>query len=54
VTPTDDDDWVGTPPEGRYTRDRADAGFWRRQWQPAAAGAALLVLVLFVVLLVAL
>ena len=24
----DDDDWVGTPPEGRYTRDRADPGFW--------------------------
>ena len=20
----DDDDWVGEPPEGRYTRDRAD------------------------------
>jgi hypothetical protein len=49
----DDEDWVGTPPEGRYTRDRADAGFWR-QWQPAAAGAALLVLVLVAVLLAAL
>jgi len=24
----DDDDWVETPPEGRYTRDRADPGFW--------------------------
>jgi hypothetical protein len=50
----EEDDWVGTPPEGRYTRDRADAGFWQRQWQPAAAGAVLLVLVLVVVLLVAL
>jgi hypothetical protein len=24
----DDDDWVGTPPEGRHSRDRADPGFW--------------------------
>ncbi len=34
----DDDDWVGTPPEGRHSRDRADPGFWQNQWQPAAAG----------------
>jgi hypothetical protein len=27
----DDDDWVGTPPEGRYTRDRAQPGFWAGQ-----------------------
>ena len=24
----DDDDWVGTPPEGHHTRDRANPGFW--------------------------
>ena len=24
----DDDDWTGTPPEGRHTRDRANPGFW--------------------------
>ena len=47
----DDDDWVGTPPEGRYTRDRADPGFWQNQWQPAAAGAVLFVLIVIVVLL---
>jgi hypothetical protein len=47
----DEDDWVGTPPEGRHTRDRADPGFWLRQWQPAAAGAVLMVLILVVVLL---
>jgi hypothetical protein len=47
----DDDDWVGTPPEGRYTRDRADPGFWQRQWQPAAAGALLFVLVVVVLIL---
>ncbi len=47
----DEDDWVGTPPEGRYTRDRADPGFWQNQWQPAAAGAVLFVLVLVVLAL---
>jgi hypothetical protein len=24
----DDDDWVGTPPEGRHTSDRAKPDFW--------------------------
>jgi hypothetical protein len=24
----DDDDWVGEPPEGRHSRDRANPGFW--------------------------
>jgi hypothetical protein len=28
----DDDDWVGTPPEGRITRDRANPGAWNRNW----------------------
>jgi hypothetical protein len=27
----DDDDWTGTPPEGRHSRDRAKPDFWRRQ-----------------------
>ena len=31
----DDDDWVGTPPEGHYTRDRAKPEFWRSQRPPA-------------------
>ena len=47
----DDDDWVGTPPEGRHSRDRADPGFWQNQWQPAAAGAVLFVLILIVLAL---
>jgi hypothetical protein len=50
----DDDDWVGEPPEGRYTRDRAKPGHWANQWQPAAAGALLFVLVVVVVLLIVL
>jgi hypothetical protein len=27
---TDDDDWVGTPPEGHHTRDQADPAHWTR------------------------
>jgi hypothetical protein len=49
----DDDDWVGTPPEGRYTRDRADPGFWWRQ-RPvsiAAAGLGVVIIVLIVIAL---
>jgi len=49
--PRDEDDWVGTPPDGRHSRDRADPGFWRNQWQPAAAGSVLFVLVVIVLLL---
>ena len=33
----DDDDWVGEPPEGRHTRDRAEPAFWWRQ-RPAQFG----------------
>ena len=47
----DDDDWDGTPPEGRYSSDRANAGFWRNQPQAAAAGAILFVLAVIVLLL---
>lgn len=47
----DDDDWVGTPPEGRYTRDRADPEFWRRQRPVTIAGAVLVVMVIVVVVI---
>jgi len=50
----EDDDWVGTPPEGRYTRDRARPEFWRSQ-RPipfVAAAIGLVILVLVVVALV--
>ena len=47
----DDDDWVGTPPEGRYTADRAKPGFWANQWQVGIAGAVLFVLVVALVLI---
>jgi hypothetical protein len=54
MSPDDEDDWVGTPPEGRYTRDRAKPEFWRTQRPPALAAAAIgiVVLILIVVILV--
>jgi hypothetical protein len=49
--PRDDDDWSGTPPEGRHSRDRAKPEFWRNQWQASVAGAVLFFLILIVVAL---
>jgi hypothetical protein len=48
----DDDDWVGEPPEGRYSSERARPEFWR-DWRASAAGVgmAILLLVLLLVLL---
>lgn len=47
----DDDDWVGTPPEGRYSRDRANPEFWRRQRPVSIAGAGLLLVIVVVVVI---
>ena len=48
----DDDDWVGTPPEGHVTRDRAKPEFWGQRFPVAlAASAALGLLVVIVVIL---
>ena len=40
------DDWVGEPPDGRYTRDRAKPQHWSNQWQAALAGSILFFLLL--------
>jgi hypothetical protein len=54
-TDDDDDDWVGTPPEGHVTRDRAKPDFWRTQRPPALVpgliGLAVIVVVVLVLLL---
>jgi hypothetical protein len=47
----DDDDWTGQPPEGRYSADRGDPGFWRQNRAPLSitgtgVGIALIVLIL--------
>ena len=47
----DDEDWVGTPPEGRYSRDRAKPEFWRSRWPPAGAGILLVLIVVLVIVL---
>ena len=48
----DEDDWVGEPPEGRYSRDRAKPDFWRTQRPPQVmAGGLLLVIIVIVIVL---
>ncbi len=47
---SDDDDWVGTPPEGHYTRDRAKPDFWRQQWQASVAGGVVILILIVLVL----
>jgi hypothetical protein len=48
----DDDDWVGEPPEGRYTRDRAKPEFWRSQRPVQAISLAVLVVIIVLVVVV--
>ncbi len=50
----DDDDWVGEPPEGRISRDRAKPEFWQRNWPVAAAASGLLGVLVIVVIILAL
>ena len=50
----DDDDWVGEPPEGRYTRDRAKPDFWRTQRPPQIMAAGLLLIAVVIVLVLVL
>ena len=50
----DDDDWTGEPPEGRYSAERANPGFWRDNRAPlsiTAAGVGIALIILAVVLL---
>jgi hypothetical protein len=50
----DDDDWVGTPPEGHVTRDRADAAHWTRNFPAQTIVYALIGVGIVVVVLLAL
>ena len=50
----DEDDWVGTPPEGRHTRDRAKPEYWNRRWPVATIASGALGLLVIVVVLLAL
>jgi hypothetical protein len=51
---SDDDDWTGTPPEGRHTRDQAKPEFWAGQWQGRAATGIVLVILAAIVLILVL
>ena len=46
----DDDDWVGEPPEGHYSRDRAKPDFWRNQRAPQMIAGVLLLAIIVVVI----
>ena len=52
MPPRDDDDWVGTPPEGRISRDRAKPGAWGNDWQSVVARAVLPLLVIVAIVLI--
>jgi hypothetical protein len=47
----DEEDWVGEPPEGRYSRDRAKPEFWRGRWPLSGAARIVVLLVLVIILL---
>ena len=48
----DEDDWVGEPPEGRHSADRAKPEFWRTQRPPQVlAGIVLFALIVLGIVL---
>lgn len=51
--PQDDDDWIGTPPEGRVTRDRADPDYWNQAFPIKTISFGLLGLLAIAVVLLA-
>jgi hypothetical protein len=52
VSRWDDDDWVGEPPEGRHSADRANPDFWRNARPPVSITATGIGIVLIVLLIV--
>jgi hypothetical protein len=50
----DDDDWVGTPPEGRISRERADPDYWKRSWPMQTIFFGVLAVLVVVVVILAL
>ena len=49
---TDDDDWVGVPPEGHNKSDPERAAFWRAQTRRYMIGAGIVMALVVVVLVV--
>jgi hypothetical protein len=54
VSRDDEDDWVGTPPEGRYGRDRAKPEFWRAQRPLTITGVGLVIVLAVLVVAIVL
>ena len=52
--PYDDDDWTGTPPEGRHSRDRAKPEHWRRAFPMVTVFWGILGILVVIVLILAL
>jgi hypothetical protein len=50
----DDDDWIGEPPEGHHSADRARPDFWRLQRPPELIAAAVIAAVVVAVLVLVL
>jgi len=53
ATKEEDEDWVGTPPEGFHSRDKANPDFWKAEWPKYAMGAGVLVALLALTVLIA-
>jgi hypothetical protein len=54
MTSWDDDDWTGTPPEGRHSASRANPGFWAEMRAPLSitgVGVGIALIILAIVLL---
>ena len=49
ATKEEDENWVGTPPEGFHSRDKADPDYWRSQYQKYALGAGVLIALIILV-----
>lgn len=49
----EDENWVGTPPEGLHSRDQADPDFWRAQYMGYVKGAGVLVALVVLVTVIA-
>jgi len=53
ATKEEDENWVGTPPEGFHSRDKADPDFWRAQYIGYLKGAGILVALIVLVTVIA-
>jgi len=54
ATKEEDENWVGTPPEGFHSRDKADPDFWKAEWPKYAMGAGVLMALVVIVVIIAL